>query len=105
MNVDLWEILVPTAMGDTDKPVSLAHHKHWDNYVRNLSNGLTILKPAKGQWIFEDKLYEERMIPVRICCTKADIEDIIDFTIGHYRQKAVMAYKLSSEVIIKHVNK
>ncbi len=101
--MELWEILVPTSMGDTGKPVKLRFHRIWDKYVRGLSGGLTILKPVKGQWLESDSdsLYEERMIPVRIACNREQIEKIIQFTIEHYKQLAVMAYKLSDEVLIK----
>ena len=89
-------------MGGTDKPVRTRHHKNWDSFVRNITCGLTILKPCKGQWIDKSKLYEERVIPVRIACTRKQLDKIIDFTIKHYRQIAVMAYKISDEVIVKY---
>ncbi len=102
--MNLWEILVPTTFGDNQKPVRTKHHKQWDEKVREISGGLTILKPAKGQWVDKssNKLYEERIIPVRVACTRQDIEKIIDFTIRHYRQIAVMCYKISDEVIIEY---
>ena len=100
--VALWEILVPCMFEDTKTPVSTKHHKEWDKYVRTISPGLTILKPAKGQWIHEDKLYEDRVITVRLTASRSEVEKIVDFTIVHYRQLAVMAYKISNEVIIKH---
>lgn len=97
---ELWEILVPTLMGDTQKPVRLRHHRQWDHFVRSRAGGLTILKPAKGQWISQtDDLYEERVIPVRIACSRKDILEICEFTLGHYRQLTVMAYRVSDEVI------
>lgn len=102
--ISLWEILVPTIFGNNNKPVSTKHHKQWDKRVRDISDGLTILKPAKGQWVDKstNKLYEERIIPVRIACTRPEIEKIINFTIKHYRQLAVMCYKISDEVIIEY---
>lgn len=98
--IELWEILVPTIIGT--RPVRTKHHKMWDNFVKKVSGGLTILKPAKGIWIEPETktVYDERVIPVRIACTKNQILQIINFTINHYKQKAVMAYKLSSEVLI-----
>lgn len=103
-NVNLWEILVPTLM--RNKPVRLRHHKEWDKYVRKITGGLTVLKPARGTWIEPEsnELYEERMIPVRIACTEKQIGRIIDFTMTHYDQLAVMAYCISTKVIIKHKN-
>lgn len=101
-DIALYEILVPTIMNK--KPIRTRHHRQWDKYVQNISGGLTILKPNKGKWISpkSNELYEERSIPVRIACTRPQIDKIIDFTIMHYNQLAVMAYKLSTEVIIKH---
>ena len=98
---ELWEILVPTIMND--KPVRKKHHQQWDKYVRKFSGGLTVLHPVKGQWIEPDsgELLNERMIPVRVACQRKDIDKIIDFTLRHYNQRAVMAYKLSTEVIIR----
>ena len=93
-DTSLWEILVPTMMGD--KPVRTKYHKKWDEKVRAISNGLTILKPAKGQWISPDgQLFAERMIPVRIACTEDQIDAIMSITITHYDQEEVMAYKVS----------
>lgn len=99
--LELWEILVPCKFGDNDKPIRTKHHKEWDKYVRKLTGGLTILKPAKGIWVHENELYEERMIPVRIACSKEIIDKIMDFSALHYRQKAIMCYKISQETIIK----
>lgn len=98
---ELWEILVPTIMND--KPVRTAHHQQWDKYVRKFSGGLTVLHPAKGQWVepVSGELFKERMIPVRIACSREQVDNIIDFTLSHYNQLAVMAYKLSTEVIIR----
>ncbi len=98
--MSLYEILVPTTFQDTGKPVSLKHHKEWDKYVRKFSPGMTILKPAKGQWDYLGKVYEDRVIPVRLTCTAKQILEICKFTLHHYRQLAVMAYKLSDEVVI-----
>lgn len=92
----MYEILVPCGF-------TLSHHKAWDEYVRNISGGLTILKTARGQWLDNNKkLHAEYVIPVRVACTREQIEQIIDFTLTHYKQKAVMAYKISDEVIIRY---
>ena len=99
--MELWEILVPTEKNG--KPLRTRYHRVWDDKVRTLSGGLTIMQPAKGQWLSkENDLFIERMIPVRIACTKTQIVSIIDMTIDYYDQKAVMAYKISDEIIIKH---
>lgn len=92
----MWEILVPCGF-------ELSHHKAWDEYVRGLAGGLTIQRSVKGQWVNDSKeLFSEWVIPVRVACDRETIERIIDFTISHYKQQAVMAYKLSDEVIIKY---
>jgi hypothetical protein len=97
----LWEILVPTQWNG-GKPIRTRHHKEWDKRVRSISNGLTILHPAKGHWISpEGILHEERMIPVRIWCTKDEINKIMDMTAEHYKQDAVMAYCVASDVLLK----
>lgn len=98
-DIALYEILVPTRFEDTAKPVSLAHHKQWDKVVLESAGGMTIIRStAIGRWINDSKLYEDRVIPVRIACSKRSIEDIAAFTKLHYRQLSVMYYKLSDEV-------
>jgi hypothetical protein len=105
MKTELWEILVP-ASGNNDKEFTYEHHKAWDEFVKNLTGGVTIMKTAKGQWLSPSgKLYKDRMIPCRIICTKEQINKIVDFTIEHYNQEAVLAYKISTVVILKHRNK
>lgn len=96
----LWEILVP-AHDNEQGTFSLKHHKRWDSYVRKLCGGVTILKSAKGQWISpNEELFHDKMIPVRILCEEDVIEEIIQFTLEHYEQKAVMAYEISARVKI-----
>lgn len=98
--VGLWEILVPTVR-NSGRPFRTKHHKEWDKRVRRITGGLTILTPAKGQWIGPGgELYSERMIPVRIVATKAQIDQVIQITFQHYDQLAVLAYRLSSEVLL-----
>lgn len=102
--LQLWEILVPTIRND-GRPIHLRFHRIWDKKVRAITGGLTILPVTKGQWISSNKeLFEERMIPVRIACTREQIEQIIDMTLKYYEQLAVMAYKVSEEVIVKYAN-
>jgi hypothetical protein len=100
---ELWEILVPTVRND-GRPIRLRFHRVWDAKVRAISGGLTIMPVAKGQWVYDGALFKERMIPVRIVATRKQIESIIDMTAVYYDQIAVMAYKVSEEVIIKYRN-
>ena len=97
----LWEILVPTIRND-GRPIRLRFHKVWDAKVREISGGLTIMPVAKGQWIFQEKLFQERMIPVRIIATRSEMDLIIAMTLEYYEQLAVLAYKVSEEVILRH---
>ena len=98
----LWEILVPQ-FSNKHKEYSVKFHKVWDDKVKKISGGLTILRTAKGHWQNpKGKLFVEKMIPVRIYCTKKEINKIIALTMDYYNQEAVMAYKISNEVIVKH---
>jgi|SRR3989344_5667063 len=98
----LWEILVPSHSNQGIE-YALDHHRTWDNEVRKISGGLTILKSVRGQWIDEQgELFSERMIPVRVSCTEPDINRIIDLTLIHYDQKAVLAYEVSRNVKLVH---
>jgi hypothetical protein len=101
-DVSLWEILVPTVLND-GTPVRTRYHRVWDARVRAISKGLTIMPPAKGQWVSPDgELFIERMIPVRIVASREEIEAIIDMTMAYYKQLAVLCYKISDTVILRH---
>jgi len=97
--MNVWEILVPTVVAG--RPIPAREHRIWDQYVRNISHGLTIMPSVKGQWVSGDQLFCERMIPVRIACTREQIEAIADMTAAFYGQQAVMFYKVADEVTIK----
>jgi len=73
----------------------------WDKKVREIANGLTILKPAMGQWISPDgNVFAERMIPVRIACSESEINNIAIMTKEYYDQLAVMYYRISDRVVV-----
>ena len=100
--MQLWEILVPTVRPD-GRPIRTRYHRVWDAKVRAIAGGLTILTAAKGQWVAPDgTLFSERMIPVRIACSRKQMDDIADFTASHYEQLAIFYYMVSNEVHIKH---
>jgi hypothetical protein len=102
MEKHLYEILVPTVRND-GRPIHTRFHRIWDRKVEAISNGLTILTPGKGTWVHEGTSIRERMIPVRIMCTREQIDQIIDLTLEYYYdQLAVMAYRVSDEIILKH---
>ena len=115
----LYEIIVPTIYGDTMKPIRTAHHKEWDKFVQSITGGLTIFAVGKGKWVDSDGTeYPERVIPVRVMVEEeifipefddlfnfkpriyetSQIDKIVKFTLSHYRQKAVMYYKVSDNV-------
>ena len=101
--MDMWEILVPTEMirdGKT-KPIRVRYHKVWDEKVKAIAGGLTILKPAMGYWVSDEgETFRERMIPVRIICSMLDITKIAEMTMEYYNQEAVLYYKISTEAHI-----
>jgi len=102
MNKELWEILVPTVRND-GTPFRTRFHKVWDKRVEAISGGLTVLTSVgKGIWVHEGQSIRERMIPVRIMCTREQLEQIIDITLEYYDQIAVMAYRISDTIILKH---
>jgi len=98
---ELWEIFVPTMRPD-GRPIRTRFHRVWDQEVEKISGGLTVYHPAKGRWVHKEQIFEERVIPVRIMCTEAEINKIVDFTLTYYEQIAVMAYRVSDKVILRH---
>lgn len=105
-NREMWEILVPTIMINPHTkelgPIKVRYHRVWDERVRNISGGLTVFIPAKGQWVspVTNHLYLERMIPVRILATDEEMDHIVKMTAVYYNQEAIMAYKISSRVVL-----
>lgn len=108
MNTDnnkcLWEILIPT-IRNNGKPIKTRFHRIWDKKVREISGGLTVMPVAKGQWIFQEKIFSERMIPVRLIATRSEIEQVVQLSLKYYEQLAILAYKISDEVILRHADK
>ena len=100
-NLIMWEVYVPT-MSNAHVPFRTKFHKYWDSKVRKVSGGLTVFKPAVGQWVSPaGTLFKERMIPVRIMCTAAQMDKIADITAAHYDQIAILYFKVG-EGKIKH---
>ena len=98
---ELWEVLVPTVRND-GRPFHTRFHRVWDRKVEAISGGMTVFVPGKGAWVNEGQSIRERMIPVRVMCTREQIEQIVDLTLEYYDQLAVMAYRVSDEIILKH---
>lgn len=105
MNKDtvLWEILLPTVRNN-GKPFRTRHHRVWDREVIGIAGGLTIFpKTTKGVWVSrEGSVFTEQMIPVRVACTASEMDRIADFSAKHYDQYAIMFYKVSDQVYIRH---
>lgn len=99
--MEMWEIMVPTVRND-GRPYRTRYHRVWDARVREITGGLTIMRPAVGHWVSPSgDLFVERVIPVRIACNKNAIEKIMDMTLSYYSQEAVLAYRVSDEVLIR----
>jgi hypothetical protein len=99
---ELWEILVP-CVSNAGKPYRTRFHRVWDAKVEKISGGMTIHLPTKGKWVQHEGLkFSERMIPVRIMCTREQVEQVIDMTLEYYDQIAVLAYRVSDEVILRY---
>lgn len=98
----VWEILVPRK-SNGGRAFHLEYHRKWDEKVRAIAGGLTIFSATKkGVWTSgEGVVFSESMIPVRISCSRKQIKKIMAFTAKHYLQKAIMAYKVSEEVLIR----
>ena len=105
------------------KPIRTRHHKEWDKYIQSITGGLTILSSAQGKWTHEGVEYPEKVIPVRVMVEerrlvgsfeewgsqveefdKSQINKIVQFTLLHYRQKAVMFYVVSNQVQVVYAN-
>ena len=114
IELPLWEILVPHKMGKHDntdpslhrsnKVIHVSYHKAWDEYVRSIAGGLTVYKASMGQWIDKEsqdqKIYKEIMIPVRIACSREQIDQIAKYSLHHYAQKAIFVTLISESTII-----
>ncbi len=101
----LWEILVPKLSNDGEE-FSIEFHRRWDEKIRKISGGLTVLKPAKGHWVKpNEELMIEDMIPVKIYCTEKEIDEIIKYTLDYYSQDSIFAYKVSDNVKLVHREK
>lgn len=92
----LWEILVPVCTNEGNT-IPVSFHRRWDAGVEKIAGGLTILKSTKGRWVGPDgTVFREKMIPVRIACTRAQIKEIAVMTLRVYQQQAV-AFSLVSQ--------
>ena len=69
------------------------------NDVYALSGGgMSKIQFFNDVMIPDEILFIDKMIPVRIYCTEFEIDKIIQLTLNHYDQEAVLAYEISSNV-------
>jgi len=99
----LWEIMIPKNI-DKHTIFHVSCHREWSNYVENITNGMVFFSSLDRRWISpkETSPYFDNKIPVRIFCNKEQIKKIISFTMKHYDQNHVIAYKLSDSIILDH---
>lgn len=103
----MWEILVPT-VSNSGKPFSLRHHRQWDAHVTDIAGGMPLIHPVRGTWVDSARsdvdegpeTFTERMIPVRIMCTRAQIIEICKETARFYDQLAVLASLVADETVL-----
>lgn len=97
----MFTILVPTERRIGGKPYRTRYHRVWDAKVREITGGLTIMPPSKGQWVAPDgTLYAERMIPVMIVATDSECDAIMKMTLDYYDQLAILCWEVSANVKI-----
>lgn len=101
----LWEILVPT-VSNTGRPFSVRHHRQWDAHVTAIAGGMTLIQPVRGSWVEPDsgEGFTERMIPVRIMCTREQIIEICKETARFYDQLAVLVAEQTVLVTNPHAS-
>lgn len=100
--MQLWEIFVPTVRSN-GKPYKLRFHKVWDQKVKDLVGGLSVLPKIKGYWLSpKQELFVEEMIPIRIMCSEEQIENIVIMSLDYYEQEGIMYYLVTNDVRIKY---
>lgn len=94
----MWTVLVPTVRND-GRPIRTRFHRVWDAKVREITGGLTIQTPSKGQWVAPDgTLYAERMIPVLFVATEEECDKIMAMSLDYYEQLAILCWEISTNV-------
>jgi|SRR5208282_4601917 len=102
MERQFWEVYVPVSWNDGNR-IDAEYHRQWDSKIRAISGGLSVTRIIKGQWEVEGELFDEKMIPCRVLASRQEMDQIVALTLEHYHdQHCVMAYRLSSEVILRY---
>lgn len=94
----MFTILVPTERRVDGKPIRTRYHRVWDEKVRAISGGLTIMQPVKGQWVHGSEIFLERMIPVMFIATEEEKDKVVEMTAKYYDQIAVLCWEISNNV-------
>lgn len=99
----MWEILVPSTYtngGGLRHNYLLGKHQEWDDKVKQISGGLTVLHESKGLWVNprDNETIREPMIVVRVACNESQMMEIARITLEHYNEESVLFYKVSSDV-------
>lgn len=97
----MWEVLVPT-VSNSGRPFTVRHHRQWDAHVKAIAGGMTLVQPVRGSWVEPDsgEEFTERVIPVRIMCTREQIVAICKETARFYDQLAVLATLVANETVL-----
>lgn len=102
MQRQLWEIYVPSHW-NRGAEIPVEWHEAWDAKVREISGGLTLLHPVKGQWLFNGGCIHEEVIPCRVLATRRELDKILAITLEHYPdQHSILAYRVSDEVVLRY---
>lgn len=97
----LWEVLVPT-VSNYGRPFTVRHHRQWDAMVKQIAGGMTLVQPVRDSWVDPETSteYTERVIPVRVMCTREQIVEICKETARFYDQLAVLATLVATETVL-----
>ncbi len=96
-NLHLFEILIPTHFNNG--PLILdEHHNKFYKEILDYSGGLTLSQPLIGYWDNSGSLEKETTFFLRFTSTDKQAEKIAKLAKIHYKQQAIMYYKLSDKV-------
>lgn len=93
----VWRIMVPKAYNN-GRRIPASRVRKWERLVVGIGGGYTAYPTAKGAWREREgsRTQTENMRPVDILCSEPQISEIAAITAEHFKQKAVLAYKVCS---------
>ena len=98
-NTNLFEIFVPAKFND-GKKIPIEHHEAFDKKVCDIVGGLTLQPAIFGKYQNAEKTFSDKIIPVRIACTHANIMAVAIIAAEHYDQESIYYWKVSDFVEI-----